>query len=353
VHIALVSGNPHLPQLFGGVETNTHELAQELIAQGHDVCVVAKLSPRDTFGLSRLAQSYLTGKSIHVDRDLGYPVYRSRRPWNQINQLPQIDVAVIQNASMIEFADNFNAVGVPSVAYFFGLKFEEWARYYTKPESLPFRGYIALSEFTARRFQDLYGVQAIVVPPILRRERYQTEVVGRDVTFINPVAVKGLELALKIVELCPDIPFGFVMGWPQAPRQFASLWARVARLRNVRLRNRTSDMRSIYRETRLLLVPSQWEAETWGRVASEAHFSGIPVIASNRGGLPEAVGAGGIVLGHNKPAEVWAEAVRGLWYDEALYGRLSQAALAYSHRPFLDPSAQTQALVSALRRVLK
>src|SRR3546814_9881685 len=43
------------------------------------------------------------------------------------------------------------------------------------------------------------------------------------------------------------------------------------------------DMREVYRRTHTLLVPSQWE-EAWGRVATEAQFSGIPVLASDRGG---------------------------------------------------------------------
>ena len=54
------------------------------------------------------------------------------------------------------------------------------------------------------------------------------------------------------------------------------------------------DMRSVYRDTKVLLVPSQW-LETWGRVATEAQFSGIPVLASRSGALPEAVGPGGIL----------------------------------------------------------
>ncbi len=57
---------------------------------------------------------------------------------------------------------------------------------------------------------------------------------------------------------------------------------------------RTMDTRSVYAATRVLLVPSQWKAETWGRVASEAQFSGIPVLASDVGGSPEAVAPGGV-----------------------------------------------------------
>src|SRR5690349_10819330 len=80
VEIALVSGNPHLPQLVGGVEVNTHELAGELIRRGHRVWVVAKLSLRNFFGLRRAAAGLVCGGGERADCGLGYPVYRSRWP---------------------------------------------------------------------------------------------------------------------------------------------------------------------------------------------------------------------------------------------------------------------------------
>src|SRR3546814_2686176 len=88
------------------------------------------------------------------------------------------------------------------------------------------------------------------------------------------------------------IPFCFVEGWPMNREEKAALDARVAAHPNLRLQARTHDMREVYRRTHTLLVPSQWE-EAWGRVVTEAQFSGIPALASDRSGLPEAVGPGG------------------------------------------------------------
>src|SRR3546814_2455589 len=98
----------------------------------------------------------------------------------------------------------------------------------------------------------------------------------------------------------------------------AALHARVAAHSNLRLQQRTHDMREVYRRTHTLLVPSQWE-EAWGRVATEAQFSGIPVLASDRGGLPEAVGPGGRVLPHDAPAAAWAAALREYWTQPTDY----------------------------------
>jgi glycosyltransferase involved in cell wall biosynthesis len=351
MEIALVSGNPHLPQLLGGVETNTHELAHELIQRGHRVSVFAGLSLRNSFGLRRAVRGLVSRQRISLDHDLGYPVYRARRIWEIVPELPRVSVALVQNGPMPDFAEAFARVGVPAAAYFLGLNFEEWDRARVRTlAAVPFRGYFALSRFTAERFRRVYGLTPTVVPPIFRRHRYETPVIGREVTFINPVTVKGVGLALEIAARCPDIPFRFVRGWPLGLKEWAKLKARLRRLPNVRLRDSTSDMRTVYRTTRILLVPSQWEAETWGRVASEAQFSGIPVVASNRGGLPEAVGDGGFVLGFDAPAEVWADTIRRLWTDEALYQEKSAAALRYSRRAELDPDVLVSMLLAALQQ---
>src|SRR5262245_22038063 len=66
-YIALVSGKPHLPQMVGGVEVNTHELAGELIRRGHRASVVAKLSLRNVFGVCRAARTAVNGRGVWND----------------------------------------------------------------------------------------------------------------------------------------------------------------------------------------------------------------------------------------------------------------------------------------------
>lgn len=164
-------------------------------------------------------------------------------------------------------------------------------------------------------------------------------------TFINPVPVKGRDLAFAIAERCPEISFLFVRGWPLSGKAEAALRRRAEALGNVHLLDRQSAMKPVYEQTHILLAPSQWE-ETWGRVASEAQFSGIPVLASLRGGLPEAVGPGGRLLAHNAPADLWAETLRHMWHDEHEHARLSEAAFAHAARAEIDIREQTDRLVA-------
>jgi glycosyltransferase involved in cell wall biosynthesis len=260
--------------------------------------------------------------------------------------LPRPTVAVVQNGPMLDLAAGFARMAVPVVAYLHGLGFESWP---SETAGLPFRGYIANSHFTAERFRQRFGLCPAVLPPLFRRADYATAVTGSMVTFVNPVGVKGVDLALQIAALCPQIPFAFVRAWPLGFREHATLRRKVRLLSNIVLRERTSDMRTVYRDTRILLVPSQWEDETWGRVVTEAQFSGIPVVASDRGGLPESMGPGGMVLPHDAPAPVWADAITALWSDQSRYEQLSKAAFGHSTRSDLDPETQVSTLIATLR----
>jgi glycosyltransferase involved in cell wall biosynthesis len=142
---------------------------------------------------------------------------------------------------------------------------------------------------------------------------------------VNLVEVKGLDLAYEIALACPDIPFLFLEGWPLSHRLLEKVGRMRAGAANITWHGRVLDMRPIYKQTRLLLVPSQWN-EAWGRVVVEAQFSGIPAIASDIGGLAKNVADAGRLLDADAPVEAWAEAVRSIWFDDAGYARASERA---------------------------
>jgi glycosyltransferase involved in cell wall biosynthesis len=349
--VLLVTGTAYLPQVVGGLELNTHEMATELNQRGCKTAVLAKLSPRDTFGATRLLSAYWRGSRISRDQNLGYEVYRSRNPC-KLDHVPLPAVAVIQNGRMLELAEAFARRGVPCVAYFHGLPFEcsdhDWPRASLRRW---FSAYIANSTYTAGRFRARCGLDADVIPPVFNPARYQASGDRRFATFINPVAAKGVELALAVAAQCPEIPFRFVKAWPLSLSQSIQLNRRIAQLSNVELLDRRADMRSMYAATRVLLVPSRPGQETWGRVATEAQFSGIPVLASDVGGLPEAVGPGGTMMATDASPKAWAGALKHLWTDGDYYARKSAAAFAHSQRSAIDLDRQLNSLRKILARV--
>jgi glycosyltransferase involved in cell wall biosynthesis len=72
-------------------------------------------------------------------------------------------------------------------------------------------------------------------------------------------------------------------------------------------------------------------------VATEAQFSGIPVIATNDGGLPESVGDGGILVERNANIVEWHNALRELWDDKEKYRMYSNRARIWSQRKEINP----------------
>ena len=348
--ILIASGNPYIPQWSGGIESSTHELALELRRRGHEVSVVCRLEPTSLSGwIVRLIR--LTSRQrFPVERWLGYPVYRL---WEVQTSIPEViadlkpDVAIVQIGDMVRLAHKITDCGLPVLFYLHNIDVEQLNG---GLEGLTGVTYIANSSFTARRYKE-HGFDSVVIPPLFRAKRYMSRRRPANVTFINPIDIKGKQIALQIAEHCPEIPFCFVESWTLSEQDLADLRARIASLPNVTLRRRTDNMKSVYSKAKIVLAPSMCE-ETWGRIVTEAHYTGIPVVASNVGGLPQAVGPGGVLLDSNGPIEPWIDAIRKLWHDEAYYGEISAAALAYSQRPEINPDVQIDKILAAAEQAI-
>src|SRR4029077_20559462 len=158
--------------------------------------------------------------------------------------------------------------------------------------------------------------------------------------------MKGGETAIELARVCPDIPFLLVEAW-YPDDSVPQLRAAAARLPNVSWRRPTTDMRSIYAKTRVLLVPSLSE-ETWGRVVTEAQASGIPALARAIAALPESVGPAGVLLPADAPMDAWVQALRRLWDEPTHYDTLVARAFEFSARPEAQPTQRLADFVAAL-----
>ena len=341
----------YLPQAFGGAQSSTHELATALTKRGHAAAVAAMLSPSGRVGLQTRVLSRLMPRRKVRDTFLGYSVYRR---WKVLDALPDLvdefrpDFAVVQPSCQVPLAREFARLGVPVAVY---LRDVEWYQLEGDPRELSNVTFLANSHFTAERFQQEFSLPAVVIPPVFKAEDYRTSSSEDNVTFINPHPHKGVDIATELVARCPDIPFSFVRSW-DIPEQEAFLGELIGKHKNLTLAGPTRKMKDIYSRAKILLAPSRWE-EAWGRVATEAQFSGIPVLASNKGGLPESVGPGGIQLDPDGPIEDWVEALRRLWFDKAFYADLSAKALAYAERPQINPERQIDLLLETAQTAIR
>ena len=207
---------------------------------------------------------------------------------------------------------------------------------------------LQIPTFTAEFYGQKFGLPIPVVQPIVPAWKYRTEVQGRSILFVNPHPLKGLERALELARICPEISFIFQLSWPLSPFNRLKLALRCAPYPNVRVAGRVLDMRPTYAQTKALIVPSICQ-EAWGRVVSEAQHSGIPALANKIGGLPESVGSGGVLLDPNCDVEDWARELRRLWEEPEHHRRLSEAALKQASSPDLTPAHLAKHFLTILR----
>ena len=99
----------------------------------------------------------------------------------------------------------------------------------------------------------------------------------------NPCAVKGISIFLALADAFPDTAFAAVPTWGTNAQDRAAL----APVPTSRCSTRWTTSTLLLERTRVLLVPSLW-AEARSRIVLEAMLRGVPVMAANVGGIPEA-----------------------------------------------------------------
>jgi glycosyltransferase involved in cell wall biosynthesis len=348
LRILFATDHIHFPQGGGGGERNTHELSVALSEHGFHPAVLAAMWVDGSWlsWRNRLRRVLPPRVEFPSDKVCGYPAFRG---WDMTRSDEVVrrfrpDVAVVQSTAPRPILQALSQAGVPLALYVHEV---ESLDYLLTLDGFDFT-LLANSDFTAQRIKDYAGLDSEVVLPLIDARYYETPTDPGRILFVNTVPRKGLETAFAIAERRPDIPFDFVLSWILRPERIAELEARASRAGNITLHPPTDDMRSLYAKARLLLVPSQWE-ETWGRVVTEAHLNGIPVLGSDRGGLPQSIGSGGLTVPARAPVEDWLVALSQIWDDPAAYARFARAARDYAKRPEIQPAA----IIATLARILE
>ena len=155
---------------------------------------------------------------------------------------------------------------------------------------------IANSNYLGKRYEEYYGIETETVYPFVDLKDYRVEETGDKILHVNPTEEKGIDLTLEVAERMPEKEF-IVAGTTKKEE----IKDRMEELENVEHLGYV-DMKKAYRQAKIALVPSKW-AEPYGRIPIEAGASGIPVVATSNGGLPESVGNQELLVDSEDPEE--------------------------------------------------
>jgi len=174
----------------------------------------------------------------------------------------------------------------------------------------------------------------VLTPPVdyrhydLNKDPEQNEFI----TLINLNKNKGGEVFGDIARAMPHKQFLGVIG--SYDEQITPS------LPNVKYVPNTPDIHSIYGKTRILVMPSEYES--WGRTATEAMASGIPVICTPTPGLQENCGKAAIYIKDRNDVKAWVKAISELddktKYTEA-YKKSKKRSREHDPRKALDAFA--------------
>ena len=306
MRILLAHNSLYYPSLGGGDKSN-RLLMEALVARGHRVRVVARV---EKFGVPAHEKllSELAARGITVDAVVGavqfalngvevYALTLDPRLRGYFEaQIASFDPDVIVTSTddpgqlLLEIALRAPRARVvylarATIAVPFGP--DSSMANSTRTETLRRAdGVVGVSEYVARYVREFGGMDAVHVP-IALMEPGEVACLGRFenpyVSMVNPCAVKGISIFLALAERMPQVQFAAVPVWGTNAEDLAAL----RRYANITVLAAVENIDELLSRTRIMLVPSLW-AEARSRMIPEAMLRGIPVLASNIGGIPEA-----------------------------------------------------------------
>lgn len=349
MRLLLASNASYHPPKGGSTRSNLAWL-RPMAANGHEVRVVC---PTD-----RSAPDYDTqvdGLSIRGVRDLSF---RHQTLGEEIRHFHPDWLLVssedLSHVLLREAAHHApgHVIYLAHTPQFFPFGPESWNRDTAATQMVrESRMVVAIGDHMQGYIREHAGCDATVIrPPMYGSAPYNQ--FGRFgsgyILMINPCAVKGLPIFLQVAREFKNVEFAALSGWGTTAADKDA----IARVPNARLLSTVKDIEEVLSQARLLLMPSLWY-EGFGLIAMEAMLRGLPVVASNSGGLMEAKRGTGYVLPVNPiqryerefddthmPVAVvppqdlapWKQALHTLLTDEQEYWREAERSRAAALR---------------------
>lgn len=338
-----------VPEHNAGSETTVHAALRAMAQRGHQCTVICDRSQKAPY----------THEGVEVIR----PPRRNRQRWLQ--DLAREQDLLVTHLDLTSQAMQLALIVRKPLVHFIhnDAQLEYWRVNELKAQLVIFNSHwIAESEKRWHWLKEddeptVWPGPSITVHPVVEPYHYVCER-GDGITLVNPTSGKGAATFYALAERMPDKQFvtaqggyGHQVACPHggSNRQHHVFYDETGSEQNcyglpnvTHLRN-DPDVRNVFRRTRVLLMPSDYES--YGRVGVEAACAGIPTIAHPTPGLKEAFSNAAIFIDRND-VDSWANEIERLYNDEVYYQQRSEAALALADS--LQPEAEFDRLEQAL-----
>lgn len=305
---------------MGGATISTLQTLEVLYNLGHEAVVIAE--------------------KVEKEKVFGIKVYQENKPFRVKKYYSWADVVFAMRRPPVQYIKEYQRWDVPHGAP------PIYSVYFAHNVGQPYKhgyweGDIDFVVFNAEWVKQETGWsgESMVLHPPIFKDQYLIKP-GDRITQINLAKKKGGELFWQIAKIMKEQKFLAVLG--KESDQVVPFFVP----KNVKLIKYTPDIRSVYAQTKILLMPSQgyrsqkrWTnylwTESYGRVGVEAAISGIPVIAYPTPGIKEALGNDAIYCDNG--VDGWVKEIRKLC-DPKVYEAISKRVRAVGDRltPFED-----------------
>lgn len=303
------------PSHNAGAEWMQHSIMKWLVEQGHECHVLIPDSE----------DYYLDGVHVYPDTfencnrewnwcDVGFThLNRAGKAWNWAQETHKPIIYSVHNTftnRLVEVKVNFNL-----------LYNTEWA------------------------FKDCqkngYKHNGMILHPPVFFDDYHTSTTKKYIALINCWERKGGKTLIALAKAMPETEFLGVKGG-YGEQEFADL-------PNMTYVENTPDIKSIYAQTRILLMPSVYES--YGRTAVEAMCSGIPVIATDTPGLRESLGKCGTFIKKHDDIEGFKTAIESFTEDK--YKKVSICSIARAKDLNEKSTSELHELIRFIKKLTK
>lgn len=307
MRILLAQNMRYLPS-HGGANKSNRLILEQLAERGHDCCAVAPLAATEQPMSVEDLHTYLTDRGIrpdHSDRRAvvftaaGVRVHVVIEPAALGGYLREVVDATSPDRVLVPSDDPGLVVlgnalrAAPDRVIYLAHTLQQLPlgprSFYQGDTGLRLlrrvAGVIAVSTAAEEYLRRWGGLSsALIYPPVYGSGPFpRLASPSGAVTLVNPCGYKGLPILSGLAEACPEQRFLAVASWGTTAADRAAMAAHP----NIEVIEPVDDITTVLARTRVLLMPSLWD-ETFGYTAVEAMLHGIPILASDVGGLREA-----------------------------------------------------------------